>query len=148
MNGLKRLAAFSLLALLAGCDVGPKSGKGFRLPDGDPLKGRAAFVALKCTTCHKVAGLDLPAPKEGIEVVTLGGEVRTVQTYGQLVTSVINPSHSLVKRHPPEAVSENGKSKMPVFNDTMTVSQLVDLVAFLQAQYKIEDPDYLYYPYP
>ena len=34
-------------------------------------------------------------------------------------------------------MAEPGKSPMPSFNDVMTVSQLIDLVAFLQGQYEL-----------
>ena len=32
-------------------------------PDGDPERGRTAFVTLGCTSCHEVIGLDLPRPE-------------------------------------------------------------------------------------
>ena len=42
------IAAAMVFALaLVGCDTGPKSSQGFRLPDGDPEKGKTAFIALK-----------------------------------------------------------------------------------------------------
>ncbi len=36
---------------------------------------------------------------------------------------------------------------MVVYNETMTVQQLIDLVAFLQQQYKVKLPQYTYYSY-
>lgn len=137
----------AVLFALIGCDPSPKSEKGFRLPDGDVEKGKEVFVAMKCHTCHKVEGVELPAPTGDVGPVTLGGEVRRVKTYGELVTAIINPSHSLAEGHPVEKVAKDGKSKMPIFNDTMTVTQLSNLVAFLQAQYKIKRDDDIYYPY-
>ncbi len=137
-----------LLAAGAGCDSGPRSARGFRLPDGDVEKGKATFATLQCNRCHTVAGVELAAPESKGEVdVTLGGEVRRVRTYGELVTSVINPSHTLAKGYPRDKVSKAGESLMTNFNDTMTVSQLVDVVAFLQSAYKIKVDDSLYYPY-
>lgn len=142
----------ALLALffmgVAGCDNGPKSSKGFRLPDGDVAKGKAAFLELKCTKCHTVSGTDLPKPDGKVGPVALGGEVTRIRTYGQLVTMVINPSHSFAEGYPEKNVSENGTSKMPNFNATMTVQQMIDLVAFLQAHYKIKPPPDYEYPYP
>ena len=67
-----------------------------------------------------------------------------VKTYGQLVTSIINPSHKLIKRYPIDEISGGGQSLMPIMNEFMTVRQLIDLVAFLQDQYEIFIPE----PYP
>lgn len=139
--------AFLLLAAV-GCDPGAKSERGFRLPDGDIEKGKAAFLALRCNDCHTVADVDLPPPAQEPEVnVVLGGEVRRVKTYGELVTSVINPSHTIARGYPKEKITEDGQSKMTNFNEVMTVSQLVDIVAFLQDAYEITVDDTMYYPY-
>lgn len=128
----------SALALAGACDGGPKSGRGLRLPDGDIEQGRRVFVELGCPGCHEVAGVVAAAPKgETPIVVKLGGPVRRVETYGELVTSIVNPSHGLPRLHPAGEVAIGGESRMPDFNDEMTVAQLIDLVAFLQAQYEL-----------
>jgi hypothetical protein len=77
-------------------------------------------------------------------MVTLGGEVTRVKTYGELVTSIINPSHRLARGYPTEEVSAAGESLMALayLNDVMTVQQLIDLVAFLQARYEVRPPAY------
>lgn len=144
MRETLKLAAILLLAGSVGCDRGPRSGTGLRLPDGDIERGKAAFLQLRCHACHTVAGMDLPPPEKAyayIRPVVLGGEVLKVQTYGQLVTSIINPSHTLAKGYPPEVVQRNGQSQMANLNDGMTVSQLIDLVAFLQSRYKLVPPE-------
>jgi hypothetical protein len=41
-----------------------------------------------------------------------------------------------------------GKSKMTVYNEVMTVQQLVDLTTFLQDTYTVYDPAYKIYYYP
>jgi len=46
---------FLTIASLA-CSAGRKGSAGFRLPDGDPVEGRAVFVAYRCHACHVVAG--------------------------------------------------------------------------------------------
>jgi len=79
--------------------------------------------------------------------VVLGGDVTHVKTYGELVASIINPSHKLAKGYVEEAVSEGGVSKMLVYNDVMTVRQLTDLVVFLQPHYKVIVPNYEYRRY-
>jgi sulfur-oxidizing protein SoxX len=109
------------------------------LPDGDATQGKAEFVAFRCYDCHSIAGLDLPEREESEQtIVALGGEVLQIKTYGDLVTSIINPSHRLAKGFPPEEVAEDGVSKMTNYNDVITVSQLIDLVAFLQSHYKLK----------
>ena len=64
--------------------------------------------------------------------IALGGEVTRIQTYGELVTSIINPSHRLAEGYPVDTVSVDGKSRMRNYNDVMTVTELTDLVMFLQ----------------
>jgi hypothetical protein len=70
----------------------------------------------------------------------LGGASRRVRTYGDLVTSIINPTHRLIAGFPAEQVSRDGESLMPVLNDVMTVQQLIDLVALLQSSYEVVPP--------
>jgi len=130
---------------LLACNPSPQSALGFRLPTGDSTAGQAAFIALQCTTCHQVAGLDLPAAQEtGPARVTLGGDVTKVKTYGELVTSIINPSHRLAWGYSEEQVSRDGESLMRVYNEIMTVQQLIDLVAFLQTHYEVVTPEHEY----
>ncbi|MCA9231605.1 MAG: hypothetical protein KDA57_13220 [Planctomycetales bacterium] len=79
-------------------------------------------------------------------VVALGGKVSQIKTYGELVTSIINPSHRFAKGYTPGEVAVEGESKMTNYNDVMTVSQLIDLVAFLQAHYEIREYEPTHYP--
>jgi hypothetical protein len=124
-----------LLLFLLGCEVGPRSGRGLRLPDGDVERGAVAFRDLGCTKCHDVA--DAPAPASDEIVLTLGGEVTRVETYGELVTSIVNPQHDVSRRYPKEDTTKGGVSRMENFNDAMTVAQLIDLTAFLQSKYEV-----------
>ena len=136
-------AAAILATALAGCDTGPKSGRGFHLPDGDVEKGKAAFVALKCHTCHRVNGVNLPAPVSTAPTnIVLGGKVTFIRTYGELVTSVISPSHGLAPGFKKEQLKGAKLSPMPEFNDVMTVGQMIDLVTFLQSRYEKLEMDY------
>ncbi len=135
--------AIAVFVLLAGCDAGPKSGRGFSLPDGDVDSGRTVFVDLQCNACHYVGGVEQLAANDAEDEdrisVMLGGRVGTVRTYGQLVTSVINPSHRLIRRYPEaDMTDQTGQSLMRNYNDVMTVQQLVDVVAFLQSNYVLE----------
>jgi hypothetical protein len=65
-----------------------------------------------------------------------------VKTYGDLVTSIVNPSHRLARGYPREEVSTDGVSLMSwVFlNEVITVQQLIDIVAFLQDEYEFVPP--------
>ncbi len=135
-NPALRAAGLALLLLFTGCTNGPRSGYGFALPDGDAAVGEEVFVRLRCNDCHAVQGR--PALREGIEplmTVSLGGKTTKIKTYGELVTSIINPSHRISQRSLLEPTEEDGRSKMRNYNDVTTISELIDLVAFLQAQY-------------
>lgn len=131
---------------ITGCQPDATSAAGFRLPDGDAAAGRDAFLDMQCNQCHTIANEELP-PVPGFDApfVELGGTVSKVKTYGGLVTSIINPSHKLAEGYPDDLVSEDGVSKMYVYNDYMTVQELTDLVMFLQPHYKVKPPEY-YYP--
>ena len=140
------LVAVLCLLMLAACDTGPKSAVGFRLPDGNPEAGQQLFVELQCNSCHTIVDMEVPPPAEpGPVEIMLGGPVARVKTYGQLVSSVINPSHKISRRYDKDQVSQEGESLMRVYNETMTVQQLIDIVAFLQVQYKVAVPEYTYY---
>jgi len=126
-------------ALLAGCSRGSD---GFTLPPGDAARGRTVFVAFRCYDCHRVEGVDLPVGEEPNQVaVELGGKVDRVRTYDELVTAIINPSHRLAQGYTHDLVARDGKSRMTVYNDVMTISQLIDLVTFLQDHYELQVPD-------
>lgn len=136
--------AVALLAMLTISCVNPRSSAGFRLPDGDAERGKAVFVELKCYNCHTVSGVDLAVRGKEyayLRSVVLGGETRRVKTYGELVTSIINPSHVLTPGYPKDLITKDGQSAMTNFNDTLTVNQLIDLVAFLQSHYQLVPPE-------
>ena len=141
----------SVIFFISACQPKPDSPKGFSLPAGDITKGKAAYVKLECHRCHRISGLnDLPSPPEGSPInVTLGGDIYRVKTYGELVTSIINPTHVLDPKYKDKyfLTNEKGKSIMPDPNTQMTVSQMIDLVSFLQSRYKLTHPDYDYMSY-
>ena len=139
MNVFTMIVALALTTFISGCDSGPQSPRGFSLPEGNGERGQQAFVQLKCHSCHTVANLNLPEPEQSADIrVALGGTTKRVKTYGELVTSIINPSHKLAVGYVPEAIMPERVSPMRNYNDVMTVSQLIDLVAFLQSSYRFE----------
>jgi len=142
----KHLGAVSVIVLVMGSGGCEDQSRGFALPAGDVDRGKAAFVELGCAACHAVQGefKKLDAAQGGDEVIEvhLGGPVSKVKTYGDLVTSIINPSHRLSRGKNADTMNEDGTSKMPYYNDVMTVQQLVDITTFLQGTYQIVVPEY------
>ena len=132
--------------LLGACDREARmASTGFRLPDGDPQAGREAFIYMQCHQCHTIEGMELPIiPGQEPPYVELGGKVTAVKTYGQLITAVIYPSHKLARGYAEEVVSEEGVSNMYVYNEHMTVQELIDIVMFLQPQYDVVIPEVTY----
>ncbi len=148
---MKYLIAFSfaLLALsISSCQKGPDSPRGFSLPKGNIEQGEQVFIKYNCSGCHQISGI--PQPENAELSIKLGGKSTQVKTYGELVTSVINPSHKFASGYPMDMIQENGQSKMTIFNDVMTVSELINLVAFIQPHYELlpyQSTDYQYYMY-
>ena len=143
MNTLAIVAALTL----AGCDTGPTGSMGFTLPDGNAEQGRANYVDFGCNACH--VSKEVPQMDTGAAAaisVTLGGETTRIKTYGELVTSVINPSHRVARRKSGDMADDSGKSKMVTYNDVMTVTELIDLVAFVQSQYTLSPYSNSNYP--
>ncbi len=147
MSVARIVALLLSIACLAGCAT---EGGGFTLPAGNAERGKQAFLKFRCFDCHQVHGVDLPTAEEPDQVIVkLGGEVSQEKPYADLVTGIINPSHRLAAGYDPNLVAHDGKSRMTVYNDVMTVSQLIDVVAFLQEHYKLMPyeptiyPDYL-----
>lgn len=150
---MKTLPTLSLLLvsclIMAGCNPDPTSSAGIRLPDGDAEAGLEAFLYMQCNQCHTIKGLEIPEiPGADPAYVQLGGNVTYVKTYGELVTSIINPSHKLATGYAADMVSIDGESRMYDYNRHMTVQELIDLVAFLQSHYDVVPPQFDYRVYP
>lgn len=154
MNSVKKLVALLpfliLLCLFTACAPDKQSGTGLYLPEGNVDMGKRAFIDLGCTWCHTVRGVELPSVENEPAPfsIQLGGQVVRVKTYGELVTSIINPDHviSYQNRQVLEKFAQGNdaeiKTLMPTFNDKLTVTQLVNLVTFLDANYEKYTPDY------
>ena len=126
-------------------------GYGFSLPPGNAEAGKQTFVDLKCSHCHTVYGdADFSRPDSYKDlVVPLGGEVRVVKSYGELVTAIIHPSQSIRPDVNKQYVDAEGKSIMPDFSNVMTTRQMIDLVTYLEQHYEVVIPQQPsnYYPY-
>jgi len=103
----------------------------FSWPAGNPPAGREVFVKLECYTCHEVKGESFPAPGErdklGPELSSMG-PLHEAEYFAE---AIINPNAVIEKGKGYEA--SDGTSKMPSYNDSVTVQEIVDLVAYLAA---------------
>jgi mono/diheme cytochrome c family protein len=95
-------------------------------PAGDAARGRAVFVRLKCFTCHAVDGERFPpATRPGPNLSDVGRHPA-----GNLMESILNPNAMVIDG--PGYTDDRGLSMMPEYRQTMTVGELVDLVAYLK----------------
>lgn len=140
------LIVLSLPVLVAGCASATLFG--FPVDQGDIAAGRQAFIDHRCHQCHSVADERLP-PLAGADrpILELGGPTSIVRSYADLTTSIINPNHAISERYRDEQLARNTQipleSPMPRPNlDTMTVRQLIDIVAFLDSKYQLMIEDY------
>lgn len=109
---------------------GTTEGWKFNWPKGDLARGREVFVKLECYSCHEVKGEKFPSPTEkgkiGPELSAMG----PLHDPEYFAEAIINPGAAIEKGKSYEA--EDGSSKMPSFNDSVTVQEVVDLVAYLR----------------
>jgi hypothetical protein len=86
-----------------------------------------------------LAGADRP-------ILELGGATTTIRSYADLTTSIINPNHAISERYREQQLRNTQiplESPMPMPSlDTMTVRQLIDIVAFLDSRYEAVVEDY------
>jgi hypothetical protein len=148
MNTLFKAGILGLaVAALTACTPDPQSSIGFTLPEGNVEQGKSAYIAMGCNSCHQHSEVpQVETPVAGDIAIVLGGETARVRTYGELVTSVINPSHRIARRGSAEVTDASGESRMLTFNDVMTVTQLIDIVAFLQQSYELSPYRTTVYP--
>jgi len=155
MNGAPRrspvvlLAAIALIASAAGeaqqprpagrapAPSAPHAGHGtpedwkFSWPNGNPARGREVFVKFECYACHEVRGAKFPVPTEqgkvGPELASMG----SLHEPAYFAEAIVNPNAVIEKGK--GYAAPDGSSKMPSFNDSMTVQEAVDLVAYLRS---------------
>ena len=100
----------------------------FTLPQGDPVKGRKVFVKLECYSCHQVLGEKFPQPG-GDAIGPELSQMASMHPLEYFVEAIMNPSAVIEDRYR----GADGRSKMPSFNDIMTVEELIDLATFLKS---------------
>ena len=105
----------------------------FTLPTGgDPAKGKQLFADLECYKCHVVNGAGFPPSggdgKTGPELTGMGAH-HPAEYFAE---SIIAPNAVLLDG--PGWIGPDGRSIMPSYADSLSVIQLLDLVAFIKSQ--------------
>jgi mono/diheme cytochrome c family protein len=104
----------------------------FLVPPGDAAEGRKVFAAMECFACHDVKGEGFPqdskTPKGAGPELTGMGSRHPAEYFAE---SILNPNRVILQG--PGYTGADGLSKMPSYADSMTLQQLVDLVAYLKS---------------
>ena len=132
---LRRIGLVFILVLLwpAGILAAVEPAGGLVLPPGDAALGRLAFVKMQCNHCHMISGKlseGIRLPVAATSAPLLSAEVAK-KGQAALVTSVLNPSHTIALRLGDER--EGKLSPMGDYTHALTVRELIDLIAFLQS---------------
>jgi mono/diheme cytochrome c family protein len=108
---------------------GTPEGWKFTWPQGNPVKGREVFVKLECYSCHEVKGEMFPVPNELIgPELSMMAPLHDAEYFAE---AIIHPNAVIQKGKGYEAA--DGSSKMPSYNDLVTVQEVIDLVAYLKS---------------
>jgi Cu/Ag efflux protein CusF len=99
----------------------------FTMPKGDSIKGKAVFEKFSCYSCHEVRGEKFPPLDKGRAVGPELSQMGPMHPLEYFTESTINPDAVGAKKYR----GPDGKSKMPTFNDDMTVRDLIDLSTYL-----------------
>jgi mono/diheme cytochrome c family protein len=100
------------------------------LASGDAVAGRRAYLALKCNTCHTVAGEPAGAKPPRLSGPQLG-KAQATQSPQQIADSIAAPRHIISDK--PGPWKGPAGSTMGDYTRVMTVRQLIDLVAYINS---------------
>jgi mono/diheme cytochrome c family protein len=112
---------------------GTPEGWKFSWPAGNPAAGREVFVKLECYACHEVKGEQFRKPDPADEPGKVGPELSgmaPLHAAEYFAEAIINPNAAVEENKGYRA--PDGKSKMPSYNDLVTVQEVIDLVAYLK----------------
>jgi putative copper export protein/mono/diheme cytochrome c family protein len=108
---------------------GVPRGWAFRLPPGDARRGREVYTRLECFRCHRLRGESHPAPSgAGPELTGIGSH----HPASYIAESIVNPNAVIVEG--PGYTGPDGRSTMPDYRNTLSVADLMDVVAYLETQ--------------
>lgn len=128
------LSIVALSVLVGSLALGAARGATVTLPPGDITKGKAAFAAMRCYTCHEVAGSEFPKPWASPAAdMKLGGAL-PARDPSSIATSIVDPNHAI--SGDPKKTTAGGASRMGDFTDVLTVRQLADITAYLHSTYE------------
>jgi mono/diheme cytochrome c family protein len=103
----------------------------FSVPGGDPTQGRELFRQLECYKCHEIKTEKFPAPSDGKytgpELTGMG----RIHPPEYIAESILYPNAVIVDE--PGATGPDGRSLMPSYADSLSLTQWVDLVAYLKS---------------
>jgi mono/diheme cytochrome c family protein len=111
-------------------DHGTPTGWRFSWPAGDIERGRSIFARYECFSCHEVRGKRFLVPRDASNVGPELSSMGSVHEVLYFVEAIVDPNAVVERGKGYDAA--DGSSKMPSFNDTLTVQELVDLVAYLE----------------
>jgi len=103
----------------------------FSVPPGDAGRGRELFAELECYKCHEIKTEKFPAPADGKYVgpeLTGMGRMHPAE---YIAESILFPNAVIVDE--PGHTGPDGLSVMPSYADTLSVTQWLDLVAYLKS---------------
>ena len=102
----------------------------FSVPPGDAGRGRELFRELECYKCHEIKTEDFPRPADGRypgpELTGMG----RIHPREYIAESILFPNAVIVDE--PGATGPDGLSLMPSYADSLSLTQWVDLVAYLK----------------
>jgi uncharacterized protein involved in high-affinity Fe2+ transport len=102
----------------------------FSVPPGDASRGRELFGELECYKCHEIKTEKFPAPSDGKYVGPELTGMGRIHPREYIAESILFPNAVIVDE--PGTTGPDGLSLMPSYADTLSLTQWVDLVAFLK----------------
>jgi hypothetical protein len=101
----------------------------FKLPEGDPVAGKTAFMKMQCYSCHKI---NIPGETFPADIDDIGPDLR----HGYHNITIEYLAESIIMAHKvvadPTYQIKADQAGMGKYNDYMTVLELTDLVAFIK----------------
>jgi hypothetical protein len=102
----------------------------FSVPPGDASRGRELFAELECYKCHEIKTEKFPTPSDGKYIGPELTGMGLIHPREYIAESILFPNAVIVDE--PGTTGPDGLSLMPSYADTLSLTQWVDLVAFLK----------------